>query len=222
MSTPILYSLRQCPYAIRARLGLYFAQIQVELREVDMKNKPRDMLKISAKGTVPLLVLPNGDYLDESLEIMVWALNQHDPNHLLLEDDPHHFADMLSLIAKFDSKFIPALERYKAAARYHDLDIELRRHQCEILLKDLEQRLCKTPFIMGQHPSLVDYALLPFIRQFSKVERHWYLESPYPLLRQWLTVHFQNPAFSLVMKQYDKWSDSHDFHKTVLCNHSSD
>ncbi|CEO42144.1 glutathione S-transferase [Photobacterium kishitanii] len=205
MTQPILYTLRQCPYAIRARLGLRLAEQNVEIRDISLKNKPAEMLAITHKGTVPLLVLGNGDYIDESLTIMIWALNQHDPQNLLLADSSHLFTDMLNLIARNDCKYIAALEHYKADIRYHNPDVAIYRNLCQSFLDDLELRLEKHSFFMCDKPSLADYAILPFIRQFSHVERQWFRHAPYPKLKVWLEQHYQDPIFSKVMEKKQLW-----------------
>ncbi|SMY34886.1 glutathione S-transferase [Photobacterium andalusiense] len=208
MTKPILYSLRQCPYAIRARLGLRLAEQDVEIRDISLKDKPIEMMAVTSKGTVPLLVLNNGDYIDESLNIMIWALNQHDPQNILLADSSHLFTDMINLIARNDCKYIAALEHYKADIRYHNQNITIYRNLCRSFLDDLEDRLNKHRFFMGDNPSLADYAILPFIRQFSHVERQWFRHAPYPRLQAWLEMHYQDPIFSQIMKKYPRWQSS--------------
>ncbi|PSV09208.1 glutathione S-transferase [Photobacterium leiognathi] len=205
MSSPILYTLRQCPYAIRARLGLLLAEINFEQRDIDLRQKPTDMLAISNKGTVPLLVFENGDYIDESLEVMIWALNNNDPHDLLLSQKPHYFPEMLSLIARNDYKYITALEHYKADTRYHNPEAPVYRKLCESFLFDLESRLSQHKYLMADQLSLADYAILPFIRQFSHVERQWFREANYPNLKQWLSDLYQDPIFSKAMTKYPLW-----------------
>ncbi|MGF1723920.1 glutathione S-transferase [Photobacterium nomapromontoriensis] len=196
MPLPILYSLRRCPYCIRARLGLLLAEQPVSLRDVVIKNKPEEMLAISPKGTVPVLQLTDSSVIDESLDIMLWALTQNDPKNILYREQPEAFTEMKILIARSDNDFVSVLEKYKTAARYHHNDDIEYRQQCEVFIAQLEQHLERQAFIMGDTPSLVDYALLPFIRQFSRVDRQWYLSSPYPYLQRWLIAHYQNPIYS--------------------------
>ena len=208
MTLPILYTLRQCPYAIRARLGLRLAELDVEIRDISLKDKPAEMLTVTPKGTVPLLVLNNGDYIDESLNIMIWALSQHDPQNLLLSDNCHLFTDMINLIARNDCKYIAALEHYKANTRYHNPDVAIYRNLCRSFLDDLEAPLNKHRFFMCDSPSVADYAILPFIRQFSHVERQWFRHAPYPRLQAWLEQHYQDPIFSKVMEKRPFWQPS--------------
>ena len=207
MSLPILYSLRQCPYAMRARLGLLLAEQSVMLRDIAMTNIPEEMIEASPKGEVPVLVLDDGTVIDESIDIMRWALNKNDPQDLLYKNHPSLIEEIEIFINFNDNEFVDALKKYKASSRYHD-DAEVKhRQQCEVFIKDIESRLSKHEYIFGDVPSLADYAILPFIRQFSRVDRKWYLQSPYPKLRNWLEGQYNNPLFSKAMKKYPQWLD---------------
>ncbi|OCH21708.1 glutathione S-transferase [Aliivibrio logei] len=210
MTSPILYSLRQCPYAMRARLGIIHAHQIVLLRDVDMNNKPEEMLSISPKGTVPVLLLENGSVIDESIDVMVWALNQSDPNNLLYSHDKALLPVMLELINRSDTEFVDALQKYRAASRYHDDNETKCRNMCCGWLMEIEQRLSQHAYIMGEKPSLVDYSILPFIRQFSRVDKKWYAQAPLPYLRAWLVNHYNDPLFSKVMMTYPKWKNNDD------------
>ena len=213
MSLPLLYSLRNCPYAMRARIALFKAQLQISLREVVLNNKPEEMLTVSEKGEVPILVL--GDELapsiviEESVEVMLWALAKNDPDNLLYQHDPDALPNMLNLVTQFDNEFKDCLNAYKCAKRYREYNITECRKACEIYIQALENRLanttCQQPFIMSDQESFVDIALLPFIRQFAKVERQWYLQSPYPKVRQWLNQYLQSSMFTKVMSKHDVW-----------------
>jgi len=195
---------------MRARLGLLLAKQPAMLRDVVTANLPTEMLAVSPKGTVPVLLLDDSSVIDESLDIMIWALNQNDPNNLLFNEQPNAFPAMLTLINRNDNEFVVSLEKYKVAARYHDIAEIYYRQQCELFIYHLEQRLTKQDFFMGNSPSLADYALLPFIRQFSRVDRRWYLKAPYPNLQRWLTTHYQNPLYSKAMTKYPRWLDNHE------------
>jgi glutathione S-transferase len=207
---PVLYSLQHCPYAIRARLGILLAEQTVYLRAIDLKDKPEDMLKVSPTGTVPLLILDQSIVIDESLEIMVWALGNNDPDNLLGSDVTTDLPNMLSIINKYDNEFKDWLEKYKCAKRYHETNKDYFRQQCELFIAELEQRLTSDDFFMGEKASLVDYAIMPFIRQFARVERQWYLQSPYPKVRQWLNKHLQSSLFSKTMTKYPLWLENHE------------
>ncbi|MCL1049889.1 glutathione S-transferase [Shewanella abyssi] len=208
MVLPVLYSLRNCPYAMRARLAIYASGQQVHLRDLVLSNKPAEMLTASAKGTVPVLVTTDDLVIDESLAVMLWAFTQSDPQHYLDASQPNALAEMLELISLFDNEFKGHLEQYRCAKRYHEPSLIENRQQCERYLADLELRLNQHQYLMSDNPSLTDLALMPFIRQFARVERQWYLQSPYPKLRQWLNQYLQSRMFSKVMTQYPMWLDT--------------
>ncbi|WP_394134452.1 glutathione S-transferase [Aliivibrio fischeri] len=205
MTIPILYSLRQCPYAMRARLAILYAGQTVVLRDVDMMNKPKEMLSISPKGTVPVLHFED-TVIEESVDVMLWALTQSDPRNLLYHHDLLQLPLMLEFIQKSDSEFVQILQKYRAASRYHDDNEMEYRAKCVEWLSDIEERLSKHAFIMGESASIVDYALLPFIRQFSRVDKKWYNIAPLPHLRAWLIRHYNDPIFSKAMTIYPKWN----------------
>jgi len=226
---PILYSLQHCPYAMRARLGLVMAQQQVMLRAVVTKNKPEEMLAASPKGTIPVLILPDSKVIDESLDIMIWALQQNDPEDLLHKDNTSDLPAMIDLIKRNDQEFKPQLEIYKKAKRFHQKTETEERQKCEIFIAELEQRLTikglltenlskevllKTEtergHFIGLKPGLIDYALLPFVRQFSRVNRPWFVQAQYPNLRAWLNEHLQSRDYSKVMAKYPLWLDEHE------------
>jgi len=214
MSLPVLYSLRNCPYAMRARLAIYRSKQPIELRDIVLKNKPPEMLVASPKGTVPILVLASSKVIDESLEVMLWALNESDPDNLLrksaspVPDTKQLLPDMLQLINQFDVEFKTCLEQYKCAKRYHESNLNECRQACEVYIRNLEQRLTEHAFIMDEHESLADIALLPFIRQFARIERQWYLQSDYVHVKQWLNRYLQSPLFTKVMAKYPLWNEN--------------
>ena len=212
-SLPILYSLRNCPYAMRARIAIFYSAKPVEMRDLVLSNKPEAMLLASPKGTVPVIVLsasesaePKQIVIEESIDIMLWALEQSDPDDLLSRQHPEALAEMLKLIHLFDTDFKSSLEAYKCAKRYKENNIIECRVACEFFIELLEQRLTKHRFLMSSKPSLLDIALLPFIRQFARVERQWYLQSPYPQVRTWLNNYLQSPMFTKVMAKFSLWS----------------
>jgi len=190
---PILYTFRRCPYAIRARLAIEYAGIDVDQREIELKNKPQPMLDVSPKGTVPVLILKDGTVIDESLDIMCWAINIHDPADWL------HCKLPSSLILENDGDFKKHLDHYKYADRFPEHPVEYYRDQAELFLRKLEQLLLRNQYLAGDQPTLVDYAILPFIRQFSLVDKQWFDQAPYPAVRQWLDNHLQGELFTSVM-----------------------
>lgn len=207
---PVLYSLQHCPYAMRARLGILLAQQSVMLRAITMRNKPGEMLAASPKGTVPVLVVAADFVIDESLDIMLWALSRNDPNDLLYKEQALALPEMLEIVDENDKQFKPALENYKRAKRFHHDSEEADRLECEPFVQRLEGRLNQHSFLMGPTPSLLDYALLPFVRQFSKVNRQIFREGPYANLRVWLDHHLQSRLFAEAMFKYPLWLESHE------------
>lgn len=209
-SLPVLYSLRNCPYAMRARIAIFKSKQTVALRDIVLSNKPTEMIAASPKATVPVLVLADGSVVEESLSVMLWALNESDPNDLLHSELEQQLSSMLELINSFDNDFKEALEQYKCAKRYRETNVIECRAHCEQFIQLLEVRLNEHAFLMSNKESLADIALLPFIRQFARVERQWYLQSPYPKVRQWLNNYLQSPMFTKVMAKYPLWLDNHE------------
>lgn len=199
---PILYSFRRCPYAIRARLALAYAGIPVELREVVLKDKPVRMLELSPKGTVPVLQLPDGDVLDESYDIMLWALAQHDPNNW---HEPSYQDDIAALIKKNDDEFKYWLDRYKYSVGYPEHSEEYYRNKGEEFLAYLEALLEKNRYLLADHTTLADMGVFPFIRQFAFVDKGWFDQSPYPKLQVWLQEQLDSGLFKGVMFKYGQW-----------------
>ena len=197
---PILYSFRRCPYAMRARLAIAAAGLCVELREVVLRDKPQVLLDASPKGTVPVLVLPDGNVLDQSLDIMLWALNTRDPEQWLLKTQ-----DASRLIAQNDGEFKYFLDRYKYADRFPEQPAEHYRTQAETFLQALESRLQHSAFLCGEQFGLADAAIAPFIRQFAAVDEAWLAQAPYPLLRHWLQGFLAGAPFRQIMQTYQPW-----------------
>ena len=198
---PILYSFRRCPYAIRARLAITYAGIPVEIREVQLKHKPGQMLSISPKGTVPILQLPNGEVIEESLDIMYWTLTKHDPDHWLDMGE-----DAERLIQWNDGDFKYYLDRYKYADRYPEFPESYYRSQGEIFLAELESKLSQNSYLGGSHFSLLDTAIFPFIRQFAAVDSNWFESSEYRHLKNWLSRLLVSDLFNLVMIKSPVWN----------------
>lgn len=207
---PILYSLQNCPYAMRARLAILMAQQRVQIRAITMKDKPEDMLQASPKGTVPVLIIDENHVVDESLDVMLWALNNSDPENLFYSHEPKALPEMLKIITENDKEFKPNLEKYKRAKRFHGEDLEACRLACEPFVQALEQRLSQHEFLMGDTTSLLDYALLPFIRQFSRVNKPVFAQAQYTNLRRWLSYHLQSRLFSRAMFKYPLWLENHE------------
>jgi len=194
----ILYSFRRCPWAMRARLALRYAGCDVQVVEVKMKEKPAELLALSPKGTVPVLDTGNG-VLEESLDIMRWALDRHDPEDWRLLADPAAARQADALIARNDSVFKAQVNLYKYAERYPEYSRAHYRAQAEPWLAELESLLEGRPWLLAEHPSLADAALLPLMRQFAGVEPQWFAEAAYPRLRSWLQGWLGSSLFKAVM-----------------------
>ncbi|WP_205548415.1 glutathione S-transferase N-terminal domain-containing protein [Pseudomonas carnis] len=194
MNEALLYSFRRCPYAMRARLALRYSGLPVRIVEVSLKAKPAEMLALSPKGTVPVLSV-EGRVIEESLEIMQWALAQHDPDDWLLLGDPA----VLALIAENDQVFKHHLNRYKYAERYPEQTMEHYRAEGEVFLQKLEGLLAEREYLLAEHLSLADAALAPFVRQFAHVDREWFAGTPYQRLQIWLQRFLESPLFTAVM-----------------------
>ena len=191
-----LYSFRRCPYAMRARMALRYCGVPVEIIEVSLKAKPAEMLAISPKGTVPVLNA-DGRVIDESLEIMHWALAQNDPQDWLLSGD----ARIAELIEANDQVFKVHLNRYKYAERYPEQPMEVYRAEGAEFLRRLDELLEGRDYLLTDHPSLADIALLPFVRQFAHVDREWFAQTPYVRLQAWLQRFLESELFTSIMKK---------------------
>ncbi|AFY74879.1 glutathione S-transferase [Synechococcus sp. PCC 7502] len=196
---PILYSFIRCPYAIRARMALKYAGVAYALIEVSLKNKPAEMLAISPKGTTPVLQLPDGRVLEESLDIMHWALTQNDP-----EGWQRFPSDLLelgqNLIRINDHEFKQNLDRYKYYVRFTEPQI-VYRQQAETFLQTLEQLLQNHNFLLGDRTSLADIAIFPFIRQLAHVDLAWFEHSAYQALVRWLNFYKSSQLFLRVIEK---------------------
>jgi glutathione S-transferase len=203
---PILYSFRRCPYAMRARLALTVSGESVQLREVVLRDKPAHMLEVSPKGTVPVLLLSDGSVYEESLDVMLWALNIADPEKWLHPeiDGPD---SMHELIHKCDTDFKYHLDRYKYHTRYNDADPKYHRIEAEKFLQALEKRLESHAFLFGKRFSLADAAIAPFIRQFVNASQDWFPESEYDNIKLWLVKFLDSKIFKNIMQKFPQWQE---------------
>ena len=208
MLKPILYTFRRCPYAIRARLAIHASGVDVDMREVDLRNKPPAMLACSPKGTVPVLQLTDGKVLEESLDIMRWALAIQDPEGWI-DPSAAWLAEALGLIGENDGSFKRTLDDYKYAGRPQPgfqpssprLAPEHYREQAGAFLQVLNARLERRPFLMGEYLSLPDVAILPFIRQFAQVDKKWFYKAHAGPLAIWHDRLLQSPRFVEIMQK---------------------
>ncbi len=197
MADPVLYSFRRCPYAMRARMALHVSGIACEHREVRLRDKPEALIAASPKGTVPVLVLADGQVIEESIDIMRWALGRHDPEQWLAGDDA-------KLIAANDGPFKHHLDRYKYASR-HDSDGQEHRAKGLAILAVLDRRLAAQPFLCGDRRTLTDIAVMPFVRQFAATDRNWFTAQELPHLQTWLAALLASPLFQAVMVKREPW-----------------
>lgn len=194
---PILYSFRRCPYAMRARMALSISETKVETREVVLRDKPEAMLDASPKGTVPVLILESGEVIEESIDVMRWALAHNDPQDWLAGDDQE-------LIRTNDGPFKHHLDRYKYSTR-HDTDPEEHRAAGLEFLLQLEERLACRKQLCGDRPTMTDIAIFPFIRQFANTDRAWFDAQPIPSVHRWLKHWLESDLFNTIMVKRKQW-----------------
>ncbi|HCP76897.1 MAG: glutathione S-transferase [Pusillimonas sp.] len=203
---PILYSFRRCPYAMRARLAVAASGISCQLREVVLRNKPQPMLDASPKGTVPVLVLPDNEVVDESLDIMLWALRQKDPGQWL-NPECENAETMMALIASCDQVFKYHLDRYKYPQRYEDTESAPHGQAGVAWLTQLEARLSASRYLFGERPCLADTAIMPFVRQFARADLDWFNDQPLMRVNAWLNAWLESPLFMQIMSKYKPWEE---------------
>ena len=204
MQTPVLYSFRRCPYCIRAHLALKVSGIRIELRDVKLNDIPEAALKISPKATVPILVLSDGTVMDESWDIVKWALEQNDPDNWLGENSSF-LADAEMLIEINDFSFKKDLDHYKYADRHPEHSQEYYRQAGEEFIEELEDGLTGNQYLLGEQLSLADIGVFPFVRQFSLVDKDWFDQSPYPGVQQWLDRLISSMLFQQVFQKHELW-----------------
>lgn len=198
---PVLYSFRRCPYAMRARMALYSARTDHEHREVVLRDKPEHLIQISPKATVPVLQLPGGDILEESLDIMFWALKKNDPDNWLGQNaEKAH-----KLISRNDGPFKKFLDRYKYPDRFEEEDSCDAREKGLEILKDLNALIEQNGYLNGDSLSLADIAIFPFIRQFAHVDLNWFNHQPLEPLQNWLEVRKKSRLFEKIMFKTPQW-----------------
>jgi glutathione S-transferase len=189
---------------MRARLALDASGQACELREIALREKPAQMLQAAPKGTVPVLVIADGEVIDESLDIMLWALRRSDPEQWLTPD-ADSLQGMLALIARFDSHFKQHLDRYKYPGRFDGADSLASRTEACLDLELLETRLARTAHLAGEGVSLADMAIAPFVRQFANVDAAWFSSQPWPAVQRWLTTIVASERFERIMRQVPVW-----------------
>ena len=198
MADTVLYSFRRCPYAMRARMALSVSGADYEHREVVLRDKPPEMLEVSPKGTVPVLVTPDEGVLEESLDIMRWALAQSDPEGWLERQDD-------GLLAANDGPFKHHLDRYKYWTRYDDVDPEEQGAKAVEHLRVLDERLATSPYLCGERRGFTDIAIFPFVRQFVNADKEWFAGQGLMHVEKWLTGLTGSDLFTGIMAKHDQW-----------------
>jgi glutathione S-transferase len=186
---------------MRARIALRYSGIAIEIIEISLRDKPQHLLEVSPKATVPVLVLPDGKVIEQSLEIMQWALLQQDKDDWLLSSACELASDAHRLIAENDGTFKQSLDRYKYAVRFPEKSQEEYRQQCEIFVSKLEALLSQHQYLLGNNCSIADIAIFPFIRQFAGVDEQWFTKAPYPRVRAWRNKWVNSALFISIMQK---------------------
>ncbi len=216
MKHNILYSFRRCPYAIRARWALLNTNQTVELREVDLKNKPIELIQISKKATVPVLKTSLNKVIDESLDIMIWSIERSNM-HALFGDSNDKSKEVFNLIKANDNKFKYHLDRYKYASRFRLEESENHRDDCMKILLSLNNRLkefsikANPLFLFGEKETLADWAIWPFVRQFRIADiKKFDQNHEIKFLQSWLNYFFNHRSYPMVMKKNALWSKQNE------------
>ncbi|MGC0371564.1 MAG: hypothetical protein DGJ47_000253 [Rickettsiaceae bacterium] len=203
---PILYSFRRCPYAMRARMVLHYSGIECDIREVDLKNKPAELLKTSPKGTVPVMVLDSGEIIDESMDVIKYAITVNDPENIGSSD---FISQIDELVETNDTRFAKLLRQYKYPDRYPEINqLQIRAIIEEEFLFKYENMLSEGDFLLKQK-TIADYAIIPFIRQFAYVDDEWFFSSKYFEVIKWLQSFLETEEFeNIIMQKRDIWVDN--------------
>ena len=201
---PILYSFRRCPYAMRARMAIHASGQKCELREVLLRDKPPSMIEYSLKGTVPVLILQDGNVIDESLDVIDWALNLNDPDNWQRSKDNEKTKELIKIN---DGEFKHHLDRYKYSKRYDNEDPEFHRKKCLKFIESVNNELNNSKYIFDDNISYADIVLLPFIRQFRIADIEWFDSLPYDNLKKWLSSFLNSSLLNSIMKKYDLWKE---------------
>ena len=202
---PILFSFRRCPYAMRARIAIKLCSLECEIREINLKLKNKEFLELSPKGTVPVLVLPDDKIIEESMDIIHWAISNNDPYNLKLKNLEIYNKDM-DLISIFDNEFKYHLDRYKYNSRYKGINKEEHKYKARDLLVNLNNSLKEKQWLNGEKISISDISILPFIRQYRIADIKWFDEKlELPNINRWLDKFLNSKIFNNVMKKYKIW-----------------
>ena len=202
--TPILYTSRECPFSIRARMALSYAGIRYAVREVRLGQFPADLHDLLPDVHVPVLLLGQSEVMSQSMEILHWALLESDPDGWI-DFDVDVLDEMNDLVHLCDESFAPDLARYHFPERFDKADPQQARQSCRLFLDGLEQRLREHRFLFGERVSYTDTSIFPLVRVFANIDRSWFDASNYLYLKNWLNYHENSPLFSHVMTEYPAW-----------------
>ena len=205
MGYPTLYTFRRCPYAIRGRMALSYSGIDVELREISLKSRPKELYSISPKGTVPVLELDDGTVIDQSIDIMMWSLDKSDPDGWLGND----IELQMEMVGDNDGDFKRWLDRYKYHDRYPESPMESYRDRCASYFSRYDDALADQRYLLGDSVCLADIAIFPFIRQAANVDMEWFRKE-YVNLARWLERFVRCELFESVMAKYSIWEPGSD------------
>jgi len=204
MAISVLYSYLKCPFSLRSRMALSYAGIRCEIREVDLSNPPEEMTVISPNARVPLLILPDGNVIGESMKIMRWALSQNDPDKWW-PDNTIRRQSIRNLLDTSNGSFSTALFYYAFHSNYPRRSKEEYRLEGEVFMVELEARLSVSAHLVGEALTLADVAIFPFIYNFARVDQQWFNSCPYPNLRNWVNDFMGSELFRQAMKKNPVW-----------------
>ena len=210
MRTVVLYSFRRCPYAIRARWALLICEIEVEIREVDLKNKPLEFINLSKTKTVPILVITNNKVIEESLDIIIWALSESEKENIKNLYIPNSFKEeILEIISENDNGFKYHLDRFKYSVRFNKSEEDYHFIEARKFIKKWNKKLIKSKWLIGDKPSIADWCIWPFVRQFKiaceSQKKTNYFDDP---IKDWLNYFEDHLYFKKLMHKYDPWKPS--------------
>ena len=212
LSTPVLYSFRRCPYCMRAHMALKYVNLKIILREVELSDLPKEVLAVSPHGTVPSLIISEGEFMDESWDIVKWAIQQNDPDNWLGKNN-EYLQDAEMLVETNDFSFKEDLDHYKYADRYPEHPMEYYRQRGEEFLEELEEMLEQNIFLLAGKITIADISVFPFIRQFAMVDKEWFDQAAYPRLQRWLDFMLDSEWFHEAFKKHEIWkSGSEDIY----------
>ena len=209
LSIPILYSFHQCPFCLRARVALKYASLKIILRDVELNNLPAEALAVSSHATVPSLVINDDEYLDESWDIVKWAVQQDDSDNWLGEDNAY-LQDAEMLLEINDHSFKEDLKGYKDREHHPEQPMPYYRQRGEEFLEELNEMLVENNFLLAPHITIADIGVFPLVREFAMVDKVWFDKTPYPKLQAWLENIIDSEWFKAAMQENEIWQAGND------------